>query len=269
MSTALKRTAPISAVPGNVATGDGYAAQADPPQHSLLRSAWLHLLPGGLNVLFACLVGPLIIRAGLPLLLLPSLWAVCVLIPLELGYLLVQGKRRNGRFSLNGIVQYRTPMPVRTYVLLVPVLFAWGILGFLLGQPSETYLSSTIFSWMPNWFHTMFVIDSTGARGTTMAWLAVVLFLVTNPAAAFVEELYFRGYLLPRMTHLNGWAPIVSTGLFSLQHFFSPWQNLGRILAFLPIAYTVVWKKNIAISIITHCTLNVLSATLLLLALFG
>jgi uncharacterized protein len=228
----------------------------------------LHLLPGALAVLFASLVGPLIILAELPLLLLPSLWAVCVLIPVELGYLLVQGKQRNGRFSLNGIVCYRTPMPVRTYVFLIPVLLVWGVVAFLLGQPSEAYLSNSIFSWMPSWFHTMFTIDTTRAHDPTIARLAVMLYLVTNPATAFVEELYFRGYLLPRIEHLKGWAPFTSTVLFSLQHFFSPWQNLGRILAFLPIAYAVTWKKNIAISIITHCALNVLSGILLLLTLY-
>jgi uncharacterized protein len=269
MSTSLKRSSPSMDVPDSVAIQDAYSVAANPPQHSLLRSACLHLLPGGLNVLFACLVGPLIIWAKLPLLLLPSMWAFCVLIPVELGYLLIQGKRRNGRLSLEGIVQYRTPMSVRSYVFLVPVLFIWGILGFLMGQPSEAYLSTTLFAWMPGWFHTMFAIDTSGARGPAIARLAVVLFLVSNPAAAYVEELYFRGYLLPRIAHLNGWAPLINTVLFSAQHFFSPWQNLGRILAFLPIAYAVAWKKNIAISIIVHCTLNVLSAILLLLTLFG
>ena len=71
----------------------------------------------------------------------------------------------------------------------------------------------------------------------------VVLYMLTDPAAAFVEELYFRGYLLPRIAHTKGWAPLISTVLFSLQHLFSPWQNLGRILAFLPIAYTVACKR--------------------------
>jgi hypothetical protein len=45
----------------------------DVPQHSLARSARLHILPGLLIVLFAIGVTPLVKRLGLPLLLVPSL----------------------------------------------------------------------------------------------------------------------------------------------------------------------------------------------------
>src|SRR5947209_16534842 len=98
------------------------APAAHPSQHSLTHSIWLHLLPGVLIVLFAIIVGPMVISAGLPLLLIPSLWVLCVLIPFELGYLLYQGKRRNGRLSLHGIVLYRESVSVKLYVLLIPAL---------------------------------------------------------------------------------------------------------------------------------------------------
>jgi len=29
--------------------------------------------------------------------------------------------------------------------------------------------------------------------------------------------------------------------LFSLYHFFTPWQNVGRILGLLPMVYAVWW----------------------------
>ena len=44
-----------------------------------------------------------------------------------------------------------------------------------------------------------------------------------------VEEMYFHGYLLPRISRLGAWAPLVNTVLFSLYHFFTPWLNVGRI----------------------------------------
>lgn len=248
---------------------DTYVAPAaHPPQHSLAHSIWLHLLPGVLIVLFAIIVGPMTISAGLPLLLVPSLWVLCVLIPFELGYLLYQGKKRNGRLSLHGIVLYRKPLAVKLYVLLIPALFVWGVLAFLITQPIQPYLIKTLFFWMPGWFLALFAADISGGHPPTVLLLTVLLYMLTNPAAAFVEELYFRGYLLPRMAHLKGWAPLLNTVLFSLQHLFSPWQNLGRILGFLPIAYTVAWKKNISIAIITHCTLDALSATILLVMLY-
>jgi membrane protease YdiL (CAAX protease family) len=78
-----------------------------------------------------------------------------------------------------------------------------------------------------------------------------------------VEELYFRGFLLPRMACRGRWAPFVHTVLFSLYHFFTPWQNPLRIAALTPMSYAVWWKKNIYIGIIVHCVMN-LSGSLML-----
>jgi membrane protease YdiL (CAAX protease family) len=245
------------------------APAAHPPQHSLVHSAWLHLLPGVLIVLFAIIVGPMVISARLPLLLVPSLWVLCVLIPFELGYLLYQGKKRNGRLSLRGIVLYREPMPMKVYLLLIPALIVWAIVVFtLISAPIEPYLIKTLFSWMPGWFFSLFTIGNAGVQTHTILLIAVLLSIITNPAASFVEELYFRGYLLPRIAHLGAWAPLINTVLFSLYHLFSPWQNIARILAVLPMTYSVAWKKNIFVGIITHCTLDALSASLLLVMLY-
>ena len=81
-------------------------------------------------------------------------------------------------------------------------------------------------------------------------------------AGPLVEELYFRGYLLPRIPSRRGWAPLINVILFSLYHFFSPWQNVTRIVALIPLVYTVAWKRNIYLSIFTHCILNTLGMIL-------
>jgi membrane protease YdiL (CAAX protease family) len=245
-----------------------HAETTVPPQHTLLHSIWLSLLPGKLILLFAIIVGPMFIRAGLPLLLVPSLWVISVLIPFELGYLLYQGKKESGHFTLHGIVLYREPMPMRSYLLLIPPLIIWPIVIFLfVSAPIEQHLMKTLFFWMPHWFFSLFATGNTAGHPQTVLLLAVLLFMLTNPAAAFVEEFYFRGYLLPRIAYLRGWAPLINTVLFSFQHLFSPWGNLGRILAFLPVGYMVAWKKNIYIGIIVHCTLDLLDAITLLVPL--
>ena len=71
----------------------------------------LHLLPGALITLFFALTAPLARGLGLPSLLAILLAIPVVLIPFELGYLLREGKRRNGRLSLEGVVLYRQPVP--------------------------------------------------------------------------------------------------------------------------------------------------------------
>jgi membrane protease YdiL (CAAX protease family) len=83
-----------------------------------------------------------------------------------------------------------------------------------------------------------------------------------------VEELYFRGYLLPRISRFGAWAPLINMVLFSLYHFFTPWQNLGRIVGLLPMVYTVWWKRSIYVSIAVHVLGNVSVMVLLLPVLF-
>ena len=84
-----------------------------------------------------------------------------------------------------------------------------------------------------------------------------------------VEELYFRGYLLPRIAWLGRWAPVLNTVLFSLYHFFTPWANVGRIVALLPMVYTAWWKRNIYLSMAVHVLWNLGAMMLLLAVLLG
>jgi hypothetical protein len=38
------------------------------------------------------------------------------------------------------------------------------------------------------------------------------------------EELYFRGFLLPRIDRYGIWAPVLNTFLFSIYHVWTPWR---------------------------------------------
>jgi uncharacterized protein len=49
------------------------------------------------------------------------------------------------------------------------------------------------------------------------------------------EELYFRGYLLPRLYRFGIWAPLINISLFSLYHYWTPWGVLSRIVMLLPM----------------------------------
>ena len=91
--------------------------------------------------------------------------------------------------------------------------------------------------------------------------ITAILNLVLNGIAGpVVEELYFRGYLLPRLSRLKGWAALMSVLLFSLYHFFTPWQNVIRIIALVPMVYAVWWKRNIYLGMIVHCVGNTFGA---------
>ena len=228
---------------------------SDIQQHSIVQSTGLHLLPGVLILAFYIITAPLVRKLGFPSLFALSLAALVVLIPFEFGYLLYQGKKRNGRLSLKGIVLYRERIPVWQYIILVPILLLWSVFCFILmSPPTESFLIETLFFWLPDWFFLSDNMTQYSQSAVVVTWVLGLVF--TTIAAPIVEELYFRGYLLPRISRLKGWAPFINALLFSLYHFWTPWQNPTRILALLPLVFAVSWKKNIYLSIITHCMLN-------------
>jgi len=84
-----------------------------------------------------------------------------------------------------------------------------------------------------------------------------------------VEEMYFRGYLLPRISCFGAWAPLINTVLFSLYHFFTPWLNVSRIIGLLPMVYAAWWKRSIYVSMGAHVLGNISAMVLLLPVLLG
>jgi membrane protease YdiL (CAAX protease family) len=229
----------------------------------------LHLIPGALITAFFFLIAPAVMRAGFPAYMAIMLAILLILIPFELGFLLYQGKKRNGRFSLEGIVLFREHTPAWQTILLVLVLFVWSGLMFGLLPKVDDYFVRTWFAWFPTWSLPGNMLGDSSQYSKTALTLSLLAGLALNGIAGpIVEELYFRGYLLPRIPASRWWAPLINVLLFSLYHFFSPWQNVTRILALIPLVYAVAWKRNISISMWTHCILNTVGMASALALLF-
>jgi len=224
-------------------------------QHSIFQSILLHLLPGILIGVTFFWLGPWLKQNRLPPLQALLISILIVLVPFELGWLYFQGFRRNGKLSLEGIAINREPLPLKDYLSIVPLLLSWSVLIFMsLGRLDQVILNR-LFYWLPDGFQTSQITP--GEFNQTILTITFFLFLALNGfAGPIVEELYFRGYLLPRMEYLKGWAPFINVALFSLYHFFSPWQFITRVLAFYPLAFVVRKKSNLYLSIVTHCLLN-------------
>ena len=247
-----------------------YNSRAVDEQHSVPRTLVLHLLPGVLILVFFVAVAPLVVRGfGFPPALAVYLAIVFVLIPFELGYLIYQA-RKNGT-SLGDIVLYRQPVPKGQFVLLVGALFVWGIIISPLVLPVDFFVKENLFSLLPRWLDISNGLAKGFARFSSTAVLITWVFglIVNGIVAPVVEEMYFRGYLLPRISRLGAWAPIVNTVLFSLYHFFSPFQIVSRIIQFLPVVYAAWWKRSIYVSMASHVLGNVAGSVVTLLLILG
>lgn len=236
------------------------AENAGERQPLVMRMVVLTLLPGALITLvflaIAALVAPQGAPASLALLL---TWPVAG-IPVLLGILLYQGWKRNGRLSLAGVVLYREPLSWKQYLWLVPVLFLWTAISSTLALPLAEGLRQTAFPWWPDWLVLSTFAQNLDRYSPAVLWAVVILSFVLNIAVPIVEEMYFRGYLLPQMEPWGKWAPLVNVVLFSLYHFWLPWENPTRIVTLLPIVYAVQWKRNICLSILVHVLLNTIGS---------
>jgi membrane protease YdiL (CAAX protease family) len=250
-----------------LSSGAPTAAEIVVQQHSPLRAITLHLLPGVVMLGFFLVLAPLAETLGMPSLFVLFLGIPCVIVPIELGYLLYKGKQKNGSFSLKGVVLYREPIPLSQYVVLVALGLAWmGFLFFAVAQPLDRFLIDKFFAGLPAWFFG--ATKSLDQYARTKLLLAGTVGLVGNGIAGpIVEELYFRGYLLPRISYMGKWAPAVSSVLFSVYHFFTPWQNPVRLMALVPMTYIVAWNKNIYWGMIVHASINTLAMIMFLVSI--
>lgn len=221
-------------------------------KHSLTQSIILHLLPGILVGCFYLLARQPVVNMGYPSIIALILAFAFILIPVELGYLFYQGKKKTGRITLQGIISYRKAIPWWQYIVWAPIIFI-AIGAIFTGlKPVDVFLQGRLFSWMAE---PGYGLDGIYSRKTLIVTYAMV-FIFVAVLSPLVEELYFRGYLLPRMK--GKYAPLFHSFLFAVQHFSTPWMIITRTLGLLPLLFGVK-KKNIYIGIIVHILCNMMN----------
>ncbi len=233
--------------------------KADVRQLSVAKLLFLAFFPGImlLGGYFALLsarefIPPLLSLLGL---------ALIILVPILILIIGYYSKQEYGTFSLKSAFVYNNSIPAGKLLLKSIIPFALAAMIFVLVAPIENHVMfSSIFSFVPEYFKLSDFLNQLGQYSRGIIIATCVVYCISNGIIApIAEELYFRGFLMPRIARFGKAAPVIIGVLFSLYHLFSPWENITRILAVIPYHY-VVWKnKNIYIGIIVHCSLNLVS----------
>jgi len=236
------------------------------PQQSLLKSICLHILPGALVTLGFILLKPLFDSSGYPPLLAFLLAISLIDIPVMWGIMLNESRKQNGQYILDQVVLYREKIPLRTFILVFVGAFVAAFLLITLVSPTTGFLAEHIFSALPKW---MF-LEEQGQYQAYAKYVLIAIFtfqlVLTGIVLPWTEELYFRGYLLPRIARYGRWAPIIGGLLFGLYH---GWQLYGFASVFLlgvVLGYVVWWKHDIRLSISLHILANVITRLTFLFA---
>jgi hypothetical protein len=225
-------------------------------KYNHLKSILLHILPGLLAGMAYYLFVPFVKENGFPSVMALIIAGVFVLLPFELGTLFYY-KKKSGKPFFDGVIVYSKQMPKCQYLLWISViLVSSGFIFTVLNNFSE-YIK-TFFSWIPN----DYILDSGLSDNYTKANLLItylLFFVFIVIVIPVVEELYFRGFLLPRMRlRTNGLTAIIHSALFAVYHTWTPWLIVTRTLAVFPLIYIVKRKENIWVGIISHCLLNLI-----------
>ena len=231
-------------------------------RHSNTQLIPLHLFPGIAGTIAYIVLAPVLLQNGYPAILALLISAAVVILPIELGILFYQARKTGGTFSLKGILPYRNPLPKWQYVIIPLGLVIWAFLATFATSMLDGAIAKAWFSWLPEWF---FFFDLTQYDGVARPVLMLTFFVylvVNGLALPIVEELYFRGYLLPQLERYGKWAPLNNLSLFSLYHFWTPWETISRIFWMIPWVYAVWRKRNIFLIIIAHCAANTIGSLL-------
>lgn len=237
-------------------------------QHTVGRSLALHILPGLLIGSVFVISVPLAMRMGFPPLFAMVTAGIAVGLSFQLWHLLNEGRRRNGIWSLEGIVLYREPMPLWQYFAWVPLFTVAAFVVNALTSPIGTALLNAL-PWLPGWFE-MRDLSTLAPYPRSALFITLALYLLLNGIAApLIEEMYFRGYLMPRLARFGRWAPLIEVAMFTVYHIWQPYYWITQFLSMLPVVAAVSWKRSIRLGIIVHALLNIIGGLLLAARVLG
>ena len=210
---------------------------------------------------------------NIPHILLFCILGTFILIPMELGVIIWASKKEYGAYSLKSAFAGQEKIAVWKMLLIAFVFF--GIAGllsiFVLPVENQIFaaMRSNVLNNLPAGFDwTNFEYLKSFSKPILI--LTCVYYSIFNVLIAPVtEELYFRGYLTSHYKKQSSITPILIGVLFSLYHFWLPFNNAFRILAFIPVAYVAYKKKNLYISIYFHCLCNLFSVVGFVLTVLG
>jgi uncharacterized protein len=217
-----------------------------------------HLYPGIIITIGFIILTPILIGEYYPPQLSLLLCVLIIALPLLLGHLLWTKKQEEVKsiWALNG---YRNKLPTGRLILYALGLVVFAFLIWGVTQPLNKIVTDKLFRWLPNWY----TVQNFSGYSKEVIRLTLILNLVLNGfIAPFVEELYFRGYLLPRMQVWGKWAFVVNGLLFSVYHFWQPHIYITLLLSLLPMTYAVWKTRDLRLGILTHCLLNLIGALL-------
>ncbi|NUQ81703.1 MAG: CPBP family intramembrane metalloprotease [Bacteroidetes bacterium] len=171
--------------------------------------------------------------------------------------ILLQTRRLADYTFLNGPLSLKQVILIPFSVITIQPCIQW--IAYMERQIPWPSAMTDFRDQMESLLKTMVTADSLPEFGLVLIVVAVI--------PAFIEEFYFRGYLLRNFSRgYSGLTPVLLTGvLFGLFH-FNPFQLTGLFLLGVYFSFIVWWTRSLWAGILAHFVNNGLAVTMVFLA---
>jgi membrane protease YdiL (CAAX protease family) len=189
-----------------------------------------------------------------------------VIVPLELGCLAIVARKTTGSWSPLALTDYKSKLPPKRLLPMAIGLAIWFTFTLLAWTALlEDWVIDRLPSWVPDSIleFAQMNVDGDLPSAGVIAALLVIAFVFNGLVGPMTEELYFRGYLLPRIDRYGRWAPVLNTLLFSIYHVWTPWRWPQIAVGFLPLALAAWITRSIYVSMTAHVAVNIVFLVML------
>jgi len=233
-------------------------------KHNFAKSFLFHIIPGVLTTIGFILFRPLVENLGFP----PLLAFLAAVLILDIPFMMIViRKSSKNSYNIDGIktnIDYREKTPWKAFLLIFIAAFVG--LNFLINllTPLTAILTQRVFGFLPEWVFLDNQSSYSSYSKTVLITVFTLQLVITGILLPWVEEFYFRGFLLPRIPGASKWAPVLGGIFFGLYHL---WQLYAFPTVFIlgtALGYIVWWKKDIRLSISLHVFANVVSRLIFL-----
>ena len=242
------------------------------PHLSLWEAAKLQFFPGLASVPVFAILAWWFSTQGLPNIFALMLTVMFVETPLS-WFIMIRRVRaeNNGNFSMAALFPWMQKNPWWLYLFIgLPLVLISAAMVAAIGPKLDAHIIESFFSWVPDWFTMIpdpnaFSMTSRSVMLSMWALMLVGMILM----GGITQELYSRGFLLPRMQHMGRVAPLYNALLFAVFHFIAPWAWTTFFLMVLPWSYLVWWRRSTKIGLFIHVGMLFLQWLGMTMVLFG
>lgn len=235
------------------------------------EAALLQLIPGLASLPVFAILAWMLAGKGIPNIFALALAILLIEVPVSWVIMIHHVRKEAGRFSLADAFPWRDPVPWWQFLVIgVPLIVFSMFMVAGIGPQVETALLHGFFGWVPEWFvmrpdPTMF---NGLPRGLLISLWALMFFGMVI-AGGITQEVYSRGFLLPRTQQLGLLAPAYNALYFAMLHTIAPWAWPVFFLMTVPWAYMVWWRRSIKIGLFIHVGMLALQWLGMTMVIFG